>query len=41
MWEDNGREWREGLDAGEAYKKVANEVKRVRIFEIATKKREL
>ena len=36
-WEDNGREWMEGLNSGEAYKKVANEGKMVRIFDIETK----
>ena len=40
MWEDNRREWREGLNTGEAYKKVANEGKRVRIFAIRTKIKE-
>ena len=41
MWEDNGREWWEGLNPGETYKKVASEGKRVSIFYIITKKREL
>ena len=35
-WENNGREWREGRSSGEAYKKVANEGKRVKIFDIIT-----
>ena len=40
MWEDNWRVWREGPKTGEAYKKVANEGKRVRIFAIRTKTKE-
>ena len=35
-WEDNEREWRGGPSSEVAYKKVANEGKRVSIFEIIT-----